>query len=189
MRNLKLFACMVIGSLFTIQLSLAQEKVKAVWSLSKNQEAVTEGNIKASNQNLSDLKVVGYISTASQRLLPSDSNWPKERNQNPARYIEYTVSAESGDLKITAISMDLSFNSSAAGKATVSYSTDGKEFKALKEGIELVSGSTPNEYKLDDLNIDVAKGNTFYLRIYPWTTAVIPSKYLVSRNVIIEGTL
>ncbi|OAQ38018.1 hypothetical protein A5893_16780 [Pedobacter psychrophilus] len=187
--KLKFFTCIIINSLFIIQLSSAQEKVKAIWNLSKNQEVITEGNIKASNQTLSNLMVAGYISSSSQRLLPLDSNWPKENIQNSERYTEYTVKAEKGDLKISSVGMYLSFNSSSAGRVNVSYSVDGKHFKPLQETIELVTGALPKEYKFENLEIKIPKDKTFYLRVYPWTTNVITSKYLVTKEVLIIGTL
>lgn len=183
----KTYSLLISFCLFTV--SAFSQEIQAVWELSKNQNVLTTGAIKASEQKLSNLKVSGYISTGAQRTLPHDLHWPAEKSINKERFLEYTVTSETNAaLKIQAIKLALSFNSSSAAMAEIAWSVDGINFTTLDSDQKLLSGSAPKEYEFDNLNIAVPKSKTFYLRVYPWTTNALNSKYLVSKEIIIKGS-
>lgn len=90
-------------------------------------------------------------------------------------------------MKIETIKLSLSFNSSSAGRVDIAWSTDGENFTPIVSNEKLAPGSVPKEYEFTNLNIAVAPSKTFYLRVYPWTTSPVEGKYLVSKEVSIEG--
>jgi len=165
-------------------------QTKVIWELSKDQSVIGYEGVVAKDQRLSNLKVAGYISAGAQRTLPEDLTWPAEKSANKERFIEYSLSPEKASkLNIKEISLALSFNSSSAGMVDIAWSTDGSNYTIIAENQKLQSGSIPKEYMFSNLDIPLLENQTFYLRIYPWTTSVISSKYLISKNVSINTVL
>lgn len=158
---------------------------QATWPLTANQTAVTAGYIAASDQKLNNLSVNNYISgNGGQRILPPSGSWPAESVPNNSRFIEYKINPETAqDATVKEISIPLSFNSASNAHAKVAWSADSVNFTDLAADISLASGSVPAKHKFSDLNIQIPFGQSFYLRIYPWTTTLISDKYLVSKNV------
>lgn len=182
----KTYGLLIVFCLCTA--SAFSQEIQAVWDLSKNQSPVTSGAIKAAEQRLNNLKVSGYISTGAQRTLPDDLNWSAEKSVGKERYLEYAITPQTGNaLKIETIKLSLSFNSSSAGMADIAWSADGTNFTPIASNQKLLSGSAPKEYEFTNLNIAVPKSQTFYLRVYPWTTSALNSKYLVSKEITIKG--
>ncbi|MBS1565969.1 MAG: hypothetical protein JST39_16385, partial [Bacteroidetes bacterium] len=143
-----------------------------------------------SAQSLTGLDVNNYISSnGGQRLKTPAGDWPAETGPNSSRYIQYAVMPAAGkDMNVTQVSVPLSFNSSAYVHARISYSTNGVDFTTLISDTTLPSGTTPAAIAIGGLGIFVADGQTFYLRVSPWSTAVqAPTKYLVSKNVVITA--
>lgn len=162
----------------------------AVWSLTANQSATVNGNITATAQTLSGIIINNYISgNGGQRLLPSDGVWPAETGPNSSRYVLYAVSPTAGNnFMVKQITVPLSFNSSNYGHARISWSVDNVNYTNLVADQSLVSGSVPHSYTFDNLNIEIPVGKTLYLKVSPWTSALISDgRYLVSKNVVISG--
>jgi hypothetical protein len=163
----------------------------ATWALTANQAAMTVGNITATSQALSGLTVNNYLSSSGgQRIKPttSDGTWPADIGPNSNRYVQYTVTPGGTDnLVVTKIYLPLSFNTSGGGRAAISWSTDGTNFADLSSGTALASGVVPSETILTGLSIPVLNGQTFYLRVYPWSLSA-GVRYLVSKNIRIAGT-
>ncbi|HEY4289623.1 MAG TPA: T9SS type A sorting domain-containing protein [Puia sp.] len=162
----------------------------AVWALTANQSAVTTGTITATSQAFAGLTVNNYLSgSGGQRVKTLSGDWPAETGPNSGRYLQYTVTPGSADnLLITSVSLGLSFNSSAVVHASLAWSTDGVAYTNIAGDISIVSGAIPAVSEYGGLNILVQSGQTFYLRVSPWSTgAQAPTKFLVSKNVTIAG--
>ncbi|TZF83641.1 T9SS type A sorting domain-containing protein [Pedobacter sp. BS3] len=161
----------------------------ANWQLTANQQVTTSGDITAGAQTVTGLSVYSYISgNKGQQVTDGTGTWPAETGPNSNRYLQYTVSPTSGKaLTVTDISLYLSFNSSSAARAQLAYSTDGIHFEQLGAPVTLSSGTDATLLTRSDLDIDVPEGKTLYLRVFPWTTASISGKYLVSKNVTVSG--
>ena len=160
------------------------------WMLTAGQDATVTGDVTATAQSLTGLKVNNYISgNGGQRLLPPDSTWPAESAPAAGRYIQYTASPVTGNsLVVQQITVPLSFNSSAYAHARICWSADGNTFTDLAADQLLISGTNPVAYTFSNLNIDIPQDKSLYLRVYPWTTSIITNKYLVTKNVMISGT-
>lgn len=157
------------------------------WALTGNQNANVFGAVNANSQFLSALQHVDYIS-GGQRTIPIGNSWPAESAANTSRYMQYTIAPNLGQtLNVNKIEASLSFNGSSAGRANLAWSTDKINFTPIAGIIKLNSSATPTAYTFDNLNINIHQGDTLYLRLYPWTTAIIPSKYLVASNIKING--
>lgn len=162
----------------------------AAWALTANQASAVTGQVTASVQTLSGLKVNNYISgNGGQRILPLDGNWPANTGYDSSRYIQYALTpAEGYNHVVTKVEAPLSFNSSAYAHARICWSTDGATFTNLNPDVTLTSGSIPAAITFANLNIPVTEGRTFYLRIYPWTTSAFSDgRYLVSKAVSVNG--
>lgn len=162
----------------------------ATWALATNQTPAVSGQVTATAQTLSGLKVNNYISgSGGQRILPLDGTWPANTGPDSSRYVEYTVSPAAGyNFTVSQVKVPLSFNSSSAGHARICWSTDGSSFTDLNANATLTSGSAPALITFSNLNIPVSDNNTFYLRVYPWTTsAFADGRYLVSKDVAVSG--
>ncbi|TYR37728.1 hypothetical protein FXV77_00070 [Sphingobacterium phlebotomi] len=186
MKKLLLIAFMLL--IMVTHHTLAQSKADASWVLTADQSAVVTGDIVAHHQTLHNLSVNNYISgDGGQRILPPSGSWPAETGPNNNRFIEYKISPDASyDLTVNEISMLLSFNSSSYGHAKIAWASDSVNFRDLAADIPLVSGSAPVEHKFDHLDIEIPAGKSLYLRIYPWTTALMSNRYLVSKNVNVK---
>lgn len=158
------------------------------WPLTANQNANVTGNVTAQLQKLNNLIVNNYISSnGGQRILPTSGSWPAETGPNNNRFIEYKVTPVAlHNLTVKEINIPLSFNSSSFAHARIAWSSDSINFTNLAADISLNSGSVPVEHKLENLNIEIPFGKSFYLRVYPWTTSALSSRYLVSKNVSLK---
>jgi len=162
----------------------------AGWPLTANQTPSTTGQVSAVAQALSGLKVNNYISgNGGQRILPLDGTWPANTGADSSRYVQYALAPVAGyNFVVTKVSVPLGFNSSAYAHARICWSTDGIAFTNLNPDVVLTSGSVPAVITFTNLNIPVSENRTFYLRVYPWTTAAFSDgRYLVSKDVSISG--
>lgn len=163
----------------------------AAWPLTANQSATLTGQVTAAAQALSGLKVNNYISgSGGQRILPLDGTWPANTGPDSNRYVQYAVNPAAGyNFVVTQVKVPLSFNSSAYAHARICWSTDGITFSNLNADAVLTSGSVPSVITFTNLNIPVSDNRTFYLRVYPWTTAAFSDgRYLVSKDVSVSGS-
>lgn len=163
----------------------------ASWDLTASQTASVTGQVTASAQALSGLKVNNYISgSGGQRILPLDGNWPANTSADSNRYVQYAVNPAAGyDFVVSQVKVPLSFNSSAYAHARICWSTDGTNFTNLNPDVTLTSGSVPAVITFTNLNIPVTDNRTFYLRVYPWTTSAFSDgRYLVSKDVVVSGS-
>ncbi|MBS1567610.1 MAG: hypothetical protein JST39_24715, partial [Bacteroidetes bacterium] len=189
-RNLQR-VCLFIGYLLACNAGFAQNDT-ATWALTANQSATAAGNITAASQSLTGLAVNNYLSgSGGQRVKTPSGDWPAETGPNSSRYLQYAVTPGGTDnLLVTQVSLGLSFNSSGVVHASIAWSVDGTNFTNIVNDLNLVSGATPSVSTYTGLNLMVLNGQTFYLRVSPWSTgAQTPTKYLVSKNVVITGTV
>jgi hypothetical protein len=128
--------------------------------------------------------------SSSQRATTTSGSWPAESAQNDTRYIQLSVSPNSGySFNINSISLLLGASGGSAMQANIYYSSDPTfSTRTLLNGSVL---SLPNS-SLSSLSyspsINVNDGQTFYLRIYPWYTSSASGKYVCPQNVVISGT-
>ncbi|WP_276480475.1 T9SS type A sorting domain-containing protein [Paraflavitalea pollutisoli] len=168
----------------------ASAQATASWPLTATQQSTVSGQLSAGAQTLTGLVVNNYLSAnGGQRILPDGTGaWPAETGFNNSRYVEYTVAPNGvANYYINTIGLSLSFNSSSAGRARICWSVNGTTFNDLAAAQTLVSGSVPSALTYSGLNIAVPAGNTFRLRVYPWTTTALTGRYLVSKDVQIAG--
>ncbi|RZJ90421.1 MAG: hypothetical protein EOO20_08220, partial [Chryseobacterium sp.] len=182
----------VLSIVFTIiilpYLRAQAQTTVATWALSGNQSVSVSGSIQGNSQHLSGLQHFDYIS-GGQRTIPTTNTWPAENSANINRYMQYAIAPNSEQtLNVHQIEASLSFNGSAMGRVNLAWSTDKINFTPIAGTITLNSSATPTPYVFGNLNINVNEGDTLYVRIYPWTTGIIPNKYLVARNVKINGS-
>lgn len=164
------------------------QSVSASWPLTANMAASTSGVITAADQRLTGLSINNYISGGGgQRTLPPGGNWPAESGANAARFTEFVFVSDSLIVMDT-IRLSLSFNSSSAGRARICYNIGSGSLNDLAAAQVLVSGSVPTAYNFNGLNITVPAGDTFRLRVYPWSTSAQSARYLVTKSVSITGT-
>jgi len=173
----------------------AQTPASATWALSSaaaGQTAATTGNITARNQSLTGMAVSAYLSSErGQRLSDTYANWPADTKPQAGRHIDYIVAPKnSEEMLITAVSLDMAFNSSAACKVNISWSADGVNFNDVVTAQAIESYSIHNAavtYNYKDLSLFVPAGKSLTLRISPWVTSAQANKYFVSKNVTVAG--
>lgn len=162
---------------------LKSQTATVSWPLTANTSSVVSGEVSAFSQLLSGLSVNNYLSgNGGQRLVPDGGSWPAETAPNSGRYTEYAFVANTS-LSLQTVMLSLSFNSSSAGRARICWSAGGTTFTDLSASQTLVSGSVPSMYSFSGLNISLSAGDTFRLRVYPWSTSALSGRYLVTKDV------
>jgi hypothetical protein len=119
---------------------------------------------------------------------PAADSWPVESDVNPARYVAYAVTAAAGQtLGIDTVSL---YAGGAGGPSLgfrVQYSTQA-DFGAPSE-LFAAPDNASNVLTFFSRSplITVAAGDTFQLRIYPYSKAVAINKFLSLQSVTVHG--
>jgi len=201
----KILPILIIG-LFQSIVSYAQT-TSATWALTADTSVVVSGNITAVAQKLVGLSAFyeapGTIdgnpsSTLIQKDRPDSTTsgtstgyWPAETGYNSARYTQFAISPKAGT-NFTATSLSLYLGAKAVGTicAAIYYSMDSTF--ATKTPIAEYDNMSSNVVATKTISfyVTVVSGQTFYIRVYPWTTVATTanSKYLYIGNVTIAGT-
>lgn len=160
------------------------EKINISWNPSKTE--------KPAPILLSENKEgLTYINKKSKALVTTlDNKWPEgDIDVNASRYIELEISYPEGDLYIESIAFDLGAVNGKEMMFTALGSTDSSFANshtfALMENLPKDETKT---YKSDKI-IKVAKGEQFYIRIYPWYKTLSDNKYLYINNISIKGQM
>ncbi|HPC36781.1 MAG TPA: T9SS type A sorting domain-containing protein [Candidatus Marinimicrobia bacterium] len=169
----------------------AQTSATSTWPLTADENATVTGNLSAAPQTLSNMQV--KYESGVQRSSPSGTagSWPGESAENSSRYLQFAVTPDAGYIfNVTSIELKLYVNSGSNMRANVYYSTDPLFVNRTQIGstytLSSAAPSAPNVTAT--LNYEVAYGDTFYVRIYPWYTTSTTGKYVITNSVVISGT-
>ncbi|HQK11346.1 MAG TPA: hypothetical protein PLV30_04915, partial [Candidatus Marinimicrobia bacterium] len=181
---------MILNWLIIGQL-LAQTSATSTWPLTANQNASVTGNLNAASQTLSNMQV--KYESGVQRSSPSGiaGSWPEETSENINRFMQFAVTPVEGYIfNVNSIEMKLYVNSGSNMHANVYYATDPLFVTKTQIGSTYtLSSSVPSAPNITaTLNCEVAYGDTFYVRIYPWYTTSTTGKYIITNSVVISGT-
>jgi len=184
------FTSMILNWLIIGQL-LAQTSATSTWPLTANQNASVTGNLNAASQTLSNMQV--KYESGVQRSSPSGTagSWPEETSENINRFMQFAVTPVEGYIfNVNSIEMKLYVNSGSNMRANVYYATDPLFVTRTQIGsTQMLSSEAPSAPNVTaTLNYEVAYGDTFYVRIYPWYTTSTTGKYVITNSVVISGT-
>ena len=184
--------------------SLAQDAASVTWSLTEADGlAVTSQEGAAVGGPVTSMTLVARDYTGLltgdvpgplgpyQRWYLDGAEWPVESAPDPARYVEFEVSAASGaTFDVTTI--DLVMNAGGTGELDASVFTDtDPAFSAptpLETDVDL-SRDAVGRYTYD-VSETLAAGQSLYVRVYPWLGGGNPSsgRYLFLQDVTVSGT-
>ncbi len=180
---------------------LSAQPASVRWSLTANQKvSEINGPILGEDETLSDMivhdysSVPGGIESNCQRTTISGEYWPEETSQNNARYIQFALSVKPGiTFNIDTISMYYTGMGGHNMKLNIAYSTDSNFTTSTQlntPGVPIaISDNTPSlSLLVYQLNTEINYGQKFYLRIYPWYTLYLTTKYVCLQNFVISGT-
>ncbi|PAP75393.1 hypothetical protein BSZ37_02495 [Rubrivirga marina] len=182
----------------------AQDAASVNWSLTEADGlAVTaeEGGAVGSDVTSMTLVARDYTGTLTgdangplgpyQRWYLDGAEWPVESAPDPARYVEFAVTAADATT-LTLTDIDLVMNAGGTGEldASLFYDTD-PSFSAptpLATDVD-VSRDAVGDFSFD-ISEELAAGQTLYVRVYPWLGGGNPSsgRYLFLQDVTISGT-
>ena len=158
----------------------------------------TEGQVNAINETFSNTEAPNYTGPGnSQRIRITGNSWPANLTwQIDTVFVQFAVTPRgSNRLYVDSLSMKLCAMSSSTMEANVYYSKDPSF--AASTRIRYVDASSNNYLTtsalelqaLNDLNITVEPGETFYIRIYFWNedVSVKTGKYICLQDVYISG--
>lgn len=160
------------------------EKINISWNPSKTE--------KPTFILLTDNKEgLNYITKKGKVLVTTiDNKWPSgDIDVNASRYVELAVSNPEGNLYIESIFFDLGAVNGKEMMFTALGSTD-KGF-ANSHTFALMENLPKDETKVykSEKIIKVAKGEQFYIRIYPWYKNQSTNKYLYINTINVKGQI
>jgi hypothetical protein len=180
-------------------ISYAQNTVTATWALTSDPAASVSGAgaaaVSAAPQTLRGLTVAdkNAYSANGQRTAPGGVGGPWIKEAGPAndRFVLYTVTVGKGStLSVTQVQLDLGLEGTNSNSVNVAWATDTAHFTNVTPDFRMVGVATPGTKTFTLTQVIVPAGKTFYLRVSPWTTGnASGGKFLVSRNVMITGTV
>jgi len=149
---------------------------------------------KAENKEGIRVKIEGLIFAdypdMGMLLTTPDGLWPAgDIDVNTSRYIEFSILASDGDLYIDSVKFDMSGVGGKEMYFTALGSTDSNFRKSETfAAMELLKKDSMQTYTFDSV-IKVEKGQTFYLRIYPWYKRAAEGKFIKLNKVTFNGLL
>lgn len=165
--------------------------VSVVWPLTNDQNAIVTGDLVALPQRLFNLQV--KYENGVQRCSPIgvQGTWPAEVTENSSRFMQFALTPGQGKrLNVTKLALYLYVNAGSNMRANVYYSTDPSfTIKTQVGSTYALSSTAPGSPNVTtQLNGVLSFNDTLYVRIYPWYTTATTGKYLIVKNVTIEGT-
>jgi pectinesterase len=201
-RKYLLFAIVVVFSSIFAHTIAQTSSASALWPLTSTTTTAvtTSGLVTASPETFKNAEVNAYSGTNSSqrvRMAGTGNTWPAGLTyQIDTVYIQFAILPKKGSiLHVDIIGMGLAASSSSTFEANVYYSTnyaftnpDTIRHVSSSANNYLSTSAITNVYK-SSLNVDVAEGDTLYVRVYPWHEAASTAtgKYLCIQNVIISG--
>lgn len=138
-----------------------------------------------------DLKGLKVKTVDGQSLFTTLNNkWADgDIDVDATRYVELSITPDSGTLYIDGLSLDLGAKRGAGMFCTVLGSTDPSFAKAETFLLmQPLAKNTSTKYQAETL-VEVAARKTFYLRVYPWYKAAASNKYLLISDITVNGLL
>lgn len=193
MKKLLLTLVVIMSIALTTREGFAQA-ASATWALSSitTTSVATSGNVTGAVETFSNMVVNSYTGpNSSQRLTTLDNSWPGESDQNESRYVQFAVSPDATyEFTVTSVTMNLGAAGGGNMRANIWYSTDPTFTTRTKLNsvvLVLPNGSMLSPSPGYTLNVTVAAGESFYLRIYGWYTTSSTQKYVCPQEVVISG--
>jgi len=163
--------------------------------IAANKDNAVEAKILISGENIAsvvngsisaDIKLEGLV-CSDKGLLPADKKWiDQEIDINSSRYIEVSILAKE-DIYINHISFDMQAVESDKMQFTALGSTDVNFVKTDSYSVmETMSNKALKSYSFETM-IQLPKGNTYRLRIYPWDKSGGEDKYMLLENISVQG--
>jgi hypothetical protein len=151
-------------------------------------EATTQGAITATSAALAGLasKNVAY---GGARFDTPDGIWPAEGARNEGRYVEFAIPVATGTFTLDSVSVDAGSGGGSNTRWDIVYSVASDFGSPTNLGTSiggakdtLVTSAYPG------LGVDVAAGQTLYLRVYPYNTSGATSgKSIMLANAVVSG--
>ena len=171
----------------------------ALDSATSGASCTASGAITCADETLAGLHVTDYGSLttllpipttlATQRLSTTTGDaWPLETDVNPARYVEFTLSAGAAQsLSIDTVSLYAGFAGGPTLGFRLQYST-ADDFSSPTELLDSPdnASNTLTFYAFSPL-ATVAPGATFHFRVYPYSKTQATKKYLNLQSVQVHG--
>ncbi|MCW5894116.1 MAG: T9SS type A sorting domain-containing protein [Bacteroidetes bacterium] len=190
-----LLTILVIVSVALVTREVHAQAASATWALSSvtTTSVATSGNVSGTVETFSSMVVNSYTGpNSSQRLTTPDNSWPGESDQNESRYVQFAVSPDATyEFNVTSVTMNLGAAGGSNMRANIWYSTDPTfttRTKLNSSVLVLPNGSMLSPSPNYTLDVTVAGGETFYLRVYGWYTSSSTQKYVCPQDVVVSGT-
>ena len=177
------------------------QQASVTFELSSNTNvSKTIGSVIGHEEYLSNMEVHDYSQVAgvtgySQGSIITGGLWPGESSQNDDRYIQFAVSVKPGiTFNIDSVSFYYAARGGHAMKINIAFATDSNftnSFQLNPTGVPISnSDNVPTmmyySYPIISRSIDYTE--TFYIRIFPWYTTSLYTKYVCLHDVRISGT-
>ena len=141
-------------------------------------------------QKYRDQPEAAIVTLAARSRIGEGISWPDESAPNPDRYVEFTVTPQSG-VTLTADSVSLYLNGGGTGNMVASLYVDTDPAFASPDTLgEGVAASRDTlGYFAFAIDEAVAEGDTLYFRVYPYLPGGgSATKYIFLQDVTISGT-
>ncbi len=196
--SVKLLFLFLLNIIFFNQVIRAQ-KAAISWKLNSNGEvSAIKGPVIGDEEKLSGMFVHDYSFVEGgtgencQRTTVIGEYWPEETKQNSQRYIQFSFSVKPGiTFKIDTISMYYAGMGGHNMKINISWSTNSSFATSTQLNsvpIAISDNSPTLSFLVFEPNTVINYGEKLYLRIYPWYTLYLTTKYVCLQNVVISGT-
>ncbi len=181
------------------------QSATATWPLDSTANVTVTGNVTAAPESMLGVQAAYEVPPAGttnpvQKLKPDSTtsgtsgtgSWPMETAANGRRYVEFTVSPQTGsNLTVSSIALMIGNKGIKGMDASIYYSTSSSFADSAKiMEIDSVIENAVMDTTLSGLNIAVNGGATLYVRVYPWLAAssTSTSKYFYVGNLVVTGT-
>ncbi|HOV98085.1 MAG TPA: T9SS type A sorting domain-containing protein [Bacteroidota bacterium] len=191
-----IFTLAFLSGIFTTH--SAAQSVTATWPLSSSNNPTVDGPIVADSVFRSNMVVRSYSTSSTygayQKNGPdAGGNWVAETGENLTRYLAFRVAPNEGySLTISTVSFRIGWSGSSSYiKASIYYATDSSNnfsSRTLLQSAITLANTDGTLYSYSP-NVLIPNGNSFYLLIYPWATAVCSTKSVGLQNVTIAGSV
>jgi len=151
--------------------------------------ATKEGAVSPTAASLSGLVNKG-VNYGAARFDTPDGMWTPESTRNASRYVEFSVPVTTGSFTLDTISIGAGSGGGSNMRWDVLYSLTSDFGSPTALGTSLVgSKDTVATSSYPSLGVNVATGQTLYLRVYPYnsTSAAASGKSIMLANVVVSG--
>ena len=163
------------------------ETASATWALTTDGTVATVGDMTITTGPTFSSLSSRYNNNQLQCSV-NNGSWPKGEDDDPSRYIEFSVKAPAGkSLDINNISMNIGGTGTHDICCHIYYSTDDFNTRTTIYAPTMMTANVMNEVQASPV-IQLAQNQTLKVRIYPWSnTEYASGKYIAVSNVVISG--